>query len=899
MSAGAAAADRPAWRAAFPFAALLFLLVGAHGLLETARDSLFLSSQPVSRLPWLYLAVTLTVLLVTPLQSWALRRQVGARALASTLLGACALTTGFWLFAPGPEVVNVFYVWTALFSSVVFAQVWLTADETFDASQARRWFGFIATGGLVGAVGGTLGARLTLMVAPPRALLLLSGALTLVAAGVAWFGHCGDRCSGAGKPEMAVLRSVPREASHDPYLRWLALLALVPALAATLVDFIFKASISSHVAPERIPVMVANAYVAQSVLALLVEVVLVRTVLGSAGVTRSLLLLPVLLFAAAAGFAAVGGLALAFGLKVLDGGLRPSLYRVGNELLYVPVPPARRRVVRPSIDTVGQRGGQTLASLLLLVLQTLRGAPVLVAGAVAVAALAWVQVVRALRVRYLGLFREQLASGRVQASWPTTLDLAAAEELVAALGSSDSRQVITSMNLLAEHGRRRMIPALILYHPDPAVVRVALAHFADTKREDVDALLPFLLNHPDPGVRAAGVLRWVAANKPSDALQGLAGDPSPLVRAAALVALSAAPPGIEVLGRVKEIAAKGTLEERRALARAIADAPRADLQEILEMLFLTPDSEVRREVVRAARRLPSPRFVPALVSLLAQPELRGVARDALAAVGPAALEALAAQMRSAETPFRVARELPTTVARFPPEQAVPVLLERLAVPRGGLDRFRALRALNQLRRQTPNLPLSPEPLRTALAIELSTVFKDRALRRGAEHHARIDGEGPTAPLLLELLRGKEALAVERVFRVLQLLYPMERVEHVYLGLKSSRSELRAAAQELLLELLDAPWREPLLAVAEPDAPGPAGLRAPWSPGELERPGTFMEALLGHTSEIISVLAAHLASERGWVEALPRLRTLSLEGESGQLVAAAIDRLEQKEQRGHG
>src|SRR5262249_46647577 len=55
-------------RRALPFATLLFLLVAAHGLLETARDGLFLMEQPVDRLPWLYLAVTAAVLILTPLQ---------------------------------------------------------------------------------------------------------------------------------------------------------------------------------------------------------------------------------------------------------------------------------------------------------------------------------------------------------------------------------------------------------------------------------------------------------------------------------------------------------------------------------------------------------------------------------------------------------------------------------------------------------------------------------------------------------------------------------------------------------------------------------------------------------------------------------------------------------------
>ena len=77
-------------RRALPFAALLFLLVAAHGLLETARDGLFLTEQPVSRLPWLYLAVTAGILALTPLQRrlWERRSRLWATdVIAGAVLG--------------------------------------------------------------------------------------------------------------------------------------------------------------------------------------------------------------------------------------------------------------------------------------------------------------------------------------------------------------------------------------------------------------------------------------------------------------------------------------------------------------------------------------------------------------------------------------------------------------------------------------------------------------------------------------------------------------------------------------------------------------------------------------------------------------------------------------------
>jgi ATP:ADP antiporter, AAA family len=884
---------------AWSFTLLLFMLVGAHTLLETARDSLFLRTQPVSRLPWVYLAVAVAVLVVTPAQVWVLRRKTGRIVLTVTLLAATALTLAFWSATMSSLVVNGFYIWTALFASLVFTQFWLGPAEAFDTGEAKRVFAFIGAGGLVGAVAGAATAKLVLMVSRPRALLLVSAALTLGSAVIAGISRSPYRQSTAS-PEVVVLRAVPQEAIHDPYLRLLTLLALVPAVAATLVDYVFKSAVASQVVPRNIPEVVANAYLAQTLLGLVVEVVAVRFLLGYEGVVRSLLLLPVALLAAATGFAVASTVAVAVCLKVLDGGLRPSLHRVSTELLYVPVAPAQRRLLKPSIDTVGQRTGQSAASVLLLVVQNLASAPTLAALSIVGAAAAWIQVIRSLRSRYVQLFRAQLASGRPETARVPTLDLEVAQTLVAALGSHETREVLTAMDLLARYGRLRLVPALILYHPEPAIVRSALEHFEGSDRGDVDALLPFLLKHGDEHVRTAGIRRWATAKRANSELQAMAADPSPVVRATALVALSGTPAGAEFMLQLQAVARSENVAERRALAHAIADSPRPDLNPLLEVLFGWPDLDTRGEIIRSIRRLVpagAARFVPNLGGMLAEPKLRSVARDALVAIGEPALQWLTAQLRDPSAPFQVAREIPATVARFPHVQAAPVLAERIGSAQGGLIRFRALRALNQIHREHPDVSFQRSALEAALRLELSKVFKNRVLRLAAARSGKAKGDCPAGALLLEILEGKETLAIERAFRVLQLLFPKERLERVYLGWRSHRPELRSAAEELLFELLDAPWREAVLPLLDSEALGPSELRPPWSVLDLEQPELFMSALLGHSSELIRILAASLAAEFGWVETVPGLRTASESMQPGgrELVSNAIAKLENRSQ----
>jgi len=884
-------------RRAVPLAVLLGTMVAAHSLLETARDSLFLAGQPISRLPWLYLAVTVVVLPVTQLQALAGRRRGGSGALLATLLGSAIITLGFWAMADGSRGVDALYVWAALFSSIAFVQFWLVAVESFEVTEAKQVFGFIAAGGLVGAVAGNALARLTLVVAAPRTLLLISAVLMIGAAGLLRVMAAPRSRAAAQDLEVPVLGALPHHLRADRYFRLLGLLALLPALSAIFIDFLFKATVAAHTTRAQIPATVATAYLVQSAVALGVEVLVARLLLRRTGVTRTLLLLPFGLLAVGAGFFVAGGLVLALALRVVDAGLRPSLNRVGTELLYLPVSPAHRRLLKPSIDALGQRGGQALGSLALLALLPLTRATTWVSGALVATTLGWIWVVHALRPLYLQRFEGQLGGGRTLFH-PPQLDLASAEVLVSALGSPDAGQVLASLELLAGGGRLGLIPALILYHPDPVVVRAALEILATAGRPDVATMLPALLRHADPEVRAAAARRWLASGQDAGPLRPLLTDPHPCVRSAALVALGAVLGSRAELETMATIVRVGTSEEQRELARAIADSPREALTPLLARLFESGEVVVRKEVLRAAQQLPLPRRVlPVLVGLLPDCELRDGARAALVAMGTPALEHLGDRLHDATTPVLVDRELPAAVAEFPPGAAAPFLLRRIGEPRGGTSRFRSLRALNRMRQRDPGLELDRAVLDRTLSIDLAAAHRSRETRLQAMDLGYSDRSGGAGAMLLDVLRSKETLAVERVFRVLQLLFPEQGLQRVYVGTRSGRTAVRGAATEVLVELLPSPSLEQLLGLLADEAPSRRGV----APAAHERQ-RFIVGLLRSSSTMVRLLAACVAAESGSVEVLPALRVAAGEladEEDHQVLLSAIDRLEGGAAHAHG
>jgi hypothetical protein len=389
--------------------------------------------------------------------------------------------------------------------------------------------------------------------------------------------------------------------------------------------------------------------------------------------------------------------------------------------------------------------------------------------------------------------------------------------------------------------------------------------------------------------------RWAGASHSPDVLRAAIDDPSPRVRASALVALSATSGGEEARTALAGIAAGPNLEARRAVAWALGNSPRADLLPILETLFMTGDVETRRELLRAAPGLPAPppELVSQFVSLLVEPELRPGARDALVSIGSPALQELERLLLDPETPYALARELPASIARFPAERAAGPLLKRLVEARGGLDRFRTLRALNQLRRTHPHLVIDATGLEAALDLELRAAFRNRVLRLAAADLGvgRANGRTPAGTLLLDLLRDRERRAIERTFRVLSLLFPAGALQQVYLGIRSDARRRRDAGREVLLELLRARWREPVLALLDADVVVPAFSTGVLGPSAT--PETFVDALLDQSSEVVRLLTPCLAREQGWTGVVKRLRVgpRCSDEESAAVAEGAIEQLE--------
>jgi ATP/ADP translocase/HEAT repeat protein len=875
----------------------LFGFLAGHALLETARDALFLGNLPARRLPWVYLVIAVVALAMGQREPRVVRKISGRSELSRWLILAAVITMVFWGLAATdwPWVYYAIYVWSGVLASLVVVRFWTVMGNRFSLTQAKRVFPVIASGSVAGAIAGSALARALAEVLPARHLVLAASLVFLVAA------RAPSVLGDAPAPARRSYRSrdfgrVARMIWSGPYLLRVTAMVLLATVTFTLVDFVFKSAAGRYVPPAELGEFFASVYLSLNVFSLFVQVVVVAWLLRHVGLVTAVSVVPAIFLLSTLGFAVGGGLTLALLLKGADGTLRHSLYRTGAELLFVPLSDRLRTQVKGVIDVLGQRGGQALASIVILMVLSTTGRESVFAAIACVTAVAWLVVALSLREHYLDLFRETLhaESGAGRTEFPA-LDMASLETLLATLNSPDDRRVAAALDVLGDQGKVGVVPALILYHPSSVVVERALEVFLASRREDVLPLTQRLLSHPEPGVRAACLrARMVLGLDRATLLAGAAdADPTVAMSARAGLVASGLDDGEPARTALFRAAEAGGPDERRALARVLRELPHPGLEPLLHRLLQDPDPDVAIEAVGAVTALRSPGLMTPLLHLLARRAVREKARLALATFGTVGLARLGEALMDPTLPSAVRRQVPATIGMVGSVQAPELLLRHLHREPDGMIRFKILRALGRWRNEQPELALDTDLIQEILGQALDTGFRlmgwRRALARGATQAPALNTE--VHQVLVALLGDKQDHALERVFRLLNLQTGSPEFERVYRGLHSPREATRAGSRELLEHLVLPHVRSPLLTLVDDLHGGQVGREAPagWrrEAGAHRAYAKVLEDLVRCGMESVSSLAAVHAAELGFMELQPVIDGCTpVSGEHGSILARA-------------
>ncbi len=800
----------------WPIFAYLFLTMSGTVASKATRDALFLDRYAAVDLPYVDIAIAVLAGLAVALYIRA-SRWVSLRTLQiGSLFFFAANCLMFWWFSLAHvgdgRLFIAIYLWVGIFSVLAPSQVWTLANFVLTTREAKRAFGFIGSGAILGWIVGGLTTRLTASWLGTETLLLWVAASLVLSA---WLVHLAwQRAEPAADVSMPGLsfRASVREIAGSPYLRSIAWVVGLASFATTVAGWQFKA-----IAKEQIPdtdqlaAFFGSFNMISGLASLGLQLLLTSRVLRSVGVGLALFIVPVAMASTSLGLLVFGSLLAVSALKASDQVLRYSIDKVTLELLYLPLSAAETFRVKPFIDTVIYRLGDGLGGVVVLVGAAWLGwTPVQVGWLTLAVVVAWLAAAAVARRQYVSNLQDSIRQHRLDAerAGGALLDRNASAALARKLQGSPAEilYALSFFETWSEDGVQLAI-ADLLRHDSPDVRVRALALLSQTDLTTVRTDVERLLADPHLEVRTEALL-FLTRHSDVDPLELIqqVGDFRDFSIQASLVAF------LSRAGRAQNVEAAQVILQRMLAdggdtgvrarteaARVIGMAPDVFDRE-LRRLLEDDAPEVAREAIRAAARLGKRGLAHRLVDRIAEPWLTDDTVVALSSFGERIVPVIRDYLEDADTPAASRRELPAVLQAIATLSAQDVLSDNVLTGDTAL-RMRILAALNKLTQLHPDRPVNRALIDTALEAEVIGHYRSYQVLDTIG--GSLAGAEPVVASLREALTHES----ERIFRLMKVLYPAHDLHSAFVGIQSEQGSVHDNALEFLDNILPPRLRE--------------------------------------------------------------------------------------------
>ncbi len=805
----------------------LFLIMASYLVGRVARDTLFLEYYRAKDLPYADLAIWALMWVVIPAYLVVGRRFSLPALLSGSLLFLASNCALFWWLAHTTKpdwLWPAIYVWVGVFGVIAPAQVWTLANFVFTPREAKRIFALVGSGAISGAV---LGGKYASVVASNwgtenmllgMAVMVATCSLLVV---MIWrqkqkLREAAEESGEGREPEQPPLLASLKLLWSSPYLRAIGFLILAASIVTSIAGWQFK-SISRQFIPNKneLGAFFGDYYFYAGIAGLLVQLTVTSRLLRRFGLGPALFVVPVAL--ALASFGALFWISLFAGIALRSciNVLQYSIDRPTVELLYLPVPSEIKNQVKSFIDTVVWRSGDGLAALLVLAFVTNLDWSAGQVGLVSVVLIVgWCTSAIIARSQYVQALKESIRQHRLEAERASApiLDRSTSDILVENLRATDPKEILYALGLFEMENQRASHPAVrgLLSHPSPEVRAKAISILGSAGDETVRPEIDKMLLDPALEVRTEALL-YLTHHAHIDPLARIkeVGDFPDFSIRSAMVAFLAKPGETQNLeaarfmlaGMVSEAGEEGQ-RTRMEAARLIGILP-DQFEAQLHILLSDKDAEVVRQAIRAVGNLRKVRFAVRVVDRLPDPHLGPEAVEALAKCGDRIVGTLSDNLVDPAMPLEVRREIPGVLARTGAPSAAKALLESLIESDTTL-RFRILSALNKLRQLHPELEFDTLMIETVLAAEILGHYRSYQILGTLGDGAT--AEEPVARALRESMQQE----LERIFRMLGLLFPKYDLHSAYFGLQSQNQVVHDNSLEFLDNILKPQMRQMLV-----------------------------------------------------------------------------------------
>lgn len=818
------------WKASLSMFSLHFLLMVVLYFLKPARDSLFLTQNGPGELPYVYILLAFASIPVTQLLAGVMGRFPIRKVLAWTF-GFLSLNLLLlrWLFHFQADwVFMLFYIWVGIFGILVISLFWLFANAVFKPAQSKRIFSFLTLGAILGAIAGSQASSLIVawLDMSTENLIYICAVLLMGGMGIVYLVPSAqhehrdtDEHDGLKSGSGSAIRSFTRIV-RSRYQFTIATIIGITMVATTFTDYQFKAiAFDSYSDTAALTAFLGTFYAGISLASLGIQVLLSSKIIKKMGLAGAVLSRPAGMMVGAVLMLVEPVLASVVILNGIDGATRYSIDKTGRELLFLPLSQHTKEQTKIFIDIFVDRFSRGLGGVFLLGAILLFGWPVYHLTYIVIGLLLlWIALAIMAKRGYVEEFRNSVQKQLIDpADMPLDLNEPAiytvihdcltsndntqilhalnllknshvepvAEELSALLDSEQSEIKLRALKLLQDVESVNLTDKIIalLEDDDPEIRLETIYYLCRHSRKDPTAVIKSYLNHNDFKLKSAAL---GCASKHS-------GEASDLVEEEFFESLLEAEGKDAVVIKAQIADALGYMEDNELTRK------------YLGKLLKEKEPPIVRKAIQSMGRLNNDRLIPMLIDKLEDAQFRIEIRKALASFGTDRLILFKDRFFDEDQPDWVRKSMPAIFGYHSDQKAVDYLLEMLQIDRPDL-RYHVVKALNKVRKRH-NLSIDEDLIRRVIDNEAKIFFELLVIK---------NVQPPRLPnqLLLKALSEKMGQTVERMFRLLGLVYPSLDIYGAYLGLTSISPDKHSAAFEFLDNILSENDRELILPIVD-------------------------------------------------------------------------------------
>ncbi|MBI3243060.1 MAG: MFS transporter [Chloroflexi bacterium] len=805
----------------------------------TVSDTLFISALPASAFAYMLILPAISIIPALLLYNRIAARFRLERVIVVSnvlLLGGLAAFR-FLLATPAGKsfaVLAALYLFVEVAYTLVILQFWSLAGLVFNPREARRLFGLITAGGtFANIVAGLSLAAVVNLIGVENLLWLVVMALAVCIVCVwrlkRWVRQPASKAAARSHKKQKSLLQDLRAIRQTPLLVVIGCLTLLVSLLINIGGYEFWLSLQINFAgrARELATYLGAFHFIGGLAGFVVQSYLSGRIMNRFGIFAALAFLPV-------SMALGGGLSLLAGgalwamtiLRISDPIFRRTINSAALNVLYLPTPEGLRERAKELFEGL-YAAAFGLAGVVALFLQNIPGWNFLYYSIPLLAlSLAWLALLPWARRHYTAALAASLKRRVLDLEGATIniSDETTVRVLIDALRHPDESYVVHALQLIsgAPAVNWDVHVAPLLQHPSPAVRIKAAQHLGRPGNDEyAHAISTLLLNTDDQDVRAAAIESLYTIMVDPDTgsatvsyIAPFLNDPYPRIKSTAIVGLlKYGDPysANKAAAELKRLAASEDKTAKQEAARVIGlSTSTAELQALLVPLFDDDNLEVRLSAIRAASALNNRDLLPHLLRKLNDKSTTAAAVEALAKYRDEIESDLSAVLDGSTS--EAASQVPRVLQERRTRSAAEALLTHFYVADDAV-RSEVYRALARLRADGLEFYLSESDLREAIAGELRGGYMWVVIR------ADLGQEGLDL-LLSEAVQTRLSRAIDRVFYLLNLLYPnyTQQIQRVRQALEAGPGNTRALAVELLDTLSAAgPVKELLLPLVEAPA----------------------------------------------------------------------------------